>query len=97
MQKESVTNSYLLNDVQIMNMSAGMTTKRDCMLIENSADAILEEIISLKAKTKTLPITMRKLYSYKVVEINRKQEEKKKVIPLVLRKRALYEKTVNCG
>jgi len=84
----------LLNSEQIMNTPEGMATKRDGMLIEKRADAILDEIINLRAKSKTLPITMRKLYSYKIVEINQKQKEKNKVIPLVLRKRALFENAI---
>lgn len=97
MQRERFTCNNLLNDEQIVNLQDGMTTKRNSMLVENRADAILDGIINLKAKAKTLPITMRKLYSYKVVEIKKKLEEKKKVIPLVLRKRALFEKTTDCG
>ena len=92
MQDEREKSRNLLSEEQIMNlMYGGVPAKRKSMLIENRMDAILEEIITLKKKAKTLPITMRKLYSYKVVEIKRKQEEKKKIIPLVLRKRILIE------
>ena len=94
MQEETEKSHNLLREEQIMNlMDGGIPVKRKSMLVENRMNAILEEIICLKKKAKTLPITMRKLYSYKVVEIKRKQEEKKKIIPLVLRKRILIEKS----
>jgi hypothetical protein len=93
MQEERKRSRNLLSEEQIMNLTDGVPTKRRSMQVESRANAILQEIINLKTKAKILPITMRKLYSYKIIEINTKQKEDKKVIPLVLRKRNLIERT----
>lgn len=73
---------------------AELPTIREGMLIANRSDTLLQEIIDIKLRTEMLPITMRKIYAYKLISIKKKLKEQK-VIPLVLRKRMLYESVVS--
>ena len=90
-------NKKHLNDEMQLNctdFAEGIMTRRNSMHTANRSNSVLDDIIELKARTRMLPITMRKVYAYKIASIKAKIREKK-IIPLVLRKRMLYECVVN--
>jgi len=92
--REALSTTTNNRENYINDLLNGIGTKREGMFIQNRTDILLKEVIDIKVKTKMLPITMRKLYAYKIASIKEKINTQK-VIPLVLRKRMLYESVVN--
>jgi len=82
--------SKIDEDLAILTLFHGCGTKREGMLIKNSSDTILQQIVNIKTKNNALPITMRKLYAYKMAEA-KKEAIENNMVPLVLRKRMYYE------
>ena len=90
MTERSNTNTQSINHDTLSEL----LTVRDGMLVTNRSDSLLQEIIDIKLRSEMLPITMRKIYAYKLISIKKKLKEQK-VIPLVLRKRMLYQSVVS--
>ena len=90
MTERSNTNTQSINHDTLPEL----LTVRDGMLVTNRSDSLLQEIIDIKLRSEMLPITMRKIYAYKLISIKKKLKEQK-VIPLVLRKRMLYQSVVS--
>jgi len=76
------------------NICNNFLAMRNGMLLSNRNNDVIQEIIDLRMQTSILPITMRKIYAYKIASIKEKLN-KQKIIPLVMRKRMLYESVVN--
>ena len=80
--------------MRLQSAASDFSTLKLGMLSTNRNDLLLEEIIDLKMQSKMLPITMRKIYAYKIASIKKKLNDQK-VIPLVMRKRMLYESAIS--
>lgn len=76
------------------NICKNFLAMKNGMLLSNRNNDVIQEIIDLRMQTSILPITMRKIYAYKIASIKEKLN-KQKIIPLVMRKRMLYESVVN--
>lgn len=81
------------NSKDFSNLLDISITRREAMCVENRCDGVIKNICDIKLKTQILPITARKLYAYKMMSIRSRFNENQ-ILPIVLRKRALYEKLV---